>query len=141
MKRRRNSLRLNVFDYSQPAAYFVTLCTHDRMRVLGRVVNGRMILSETGKIVENVWKEIPDHFPTVQVEVFQIMPDHVHGIVEIRDLITQNKSNPVGVEYIQPQRENPSAISLQSLRLRVFFSTQKTYPCLEPVVPHTYFRR
>jgi len=63
-----------------------------------------MILSETGKIVENVWKEIPDHFPTVQVEVFQIMPDHVHGIVEIRDLITQNKSNPVGVEYIQPRQ-------------------------------------
>jgi REP element-mobilizing transposase RayT len=74
------------------------------MQVLGRVVDGRMILSETGKIVETDWKEIPDHFPTVRVDVFQIMPDHVHGIVEIRDLNNQNKNNPVGAEYIQPRR-------------------------------------
>ncbi len=74
------------------------------MQVLGRVVDGRMILSETGKIVENYWKEIPDHFPTVRVDAFQIMPDHVHGIVEIRDLTSQNKNNPVGAEYIQPRR-------------------------------------
>ena len=84
VKARHNSLRLKGFDYSQPGAYFVTLCTYNRRRVLGEVVDGRMVLSEVGRVVEDAWRQIPDHFKNTSVDVFQIMPDHVHGIVEIR---------------------------------------------------------
>jgi REP element-mobilizing transposase RayT len=46
--------------------------------------------------VEGVWKEIPDHFPTVRVDVFQIMPDHVHGIVGIQALTNQQEQSSRG---------------------------------------------
>ncbi|MFN0157615.1 MAG: transposase, partial [Bacteroidota bacterium] len=96
IKRRRNSLRLKGFDYSEPGGYFVTICTYERRCVLGEVADGRMILSDEGKAVENAWKQIPDHFENTKLDVFQIMPNHVHGIIEIKE------PNHVGARHVVP---------------------------------------
>ena len=56
------------------------------MCILGDVVEGTMRLSETGKIVETCWKEISAHFQNTRVDVFQVMPNHVHGIIEIKEI-------------------------------------------------------
>ncbi len=101
--RRKNSYRLKRYDYSDPGAYFVTMVTKNRVHVFGDVVDGVMKLSETGKIAESYWREIPMHFPNTNVEVFQIMPNHIHGIVEIRNALRIH-AQPVRVEYIQPER-------------------------------------
>lgn len=77
-----------------------------------------MALSRTGATVEKCWKEIPAHFENTRVEVFRIMPNHLHGIVEIRERMAPTTThaqtgevkptdNPVGVEYIQPLRNQP----------------------------------
>ena len=50
-----------------------------------------MILNEYGVIVQKWWEEIPIHFPTVELGVFVIMPNHVHGIV----FITTNRRGDV----------------------------------------------
>jgi len=42
-----------------------------------------MILSASGVIAERYWREIPKHFPFVDLDVFIIMPDHMHGIIII----------------------------------------------------------
>jgi putative transposase len=83
--RRRSSLRLKGHDYSQPGEYFVTICTADRKCVLGGIVDGKMRLSEIGKIVDVCWRQVPDHFPNTKVGAFQIMPNHVHGIFQIKE--------------------------------------------------------
>jgi REP element-mobilizing transposase RayT len=100
----RKSIRLKGFDYSQPAEYFVTICTKDRACILGEIVDGGIRLSETGMIAETCWREIPEHFENTIVDVFQLMPNHVHGIIEIREQFwsTPTHTQPVGVEYIQP---------------------------------------
>lgn len=82
---RRRSIRLQVYDYSQAGAYFVTLCTQDATCLFGNIADGEMLLNEAGRVVEMCWKEIPNHFPHVQLDEFVIMPNHVHGILFIGD--------------------------------------------------------
>lgn len=84
-KNRRNSLRLKGYDYSQPGEYFVTICTRDRKCVLGTVENGKMRLSELGKIVDAYWRKVPEDFPNMRLGGFQIMPNHMHGVIQIKE--------------------------------------------------------
>ena len=98
MIRRRNSNRLQNYDYSQKGYYFVTICTKNRECLLGEISDGKMYLSAIGKIAENFWKEIQKHFPRTELDEYVVMPNHVHGIVIV---------NGVGVENFQPlHREN-----------------------------------
>jgi REP element-mobilizing transposase RayT len=78
-------LRMEGKDYSAPGYYFVTLCTDERRRLFGRLVGEQIVLSELGQVVAKCWAEIPAHFPNVEAGVFQVMPDHFHGIVRIRE--------------------------------------------------------
>ncbi len=75
--------RIPEYDYSQPGAYFVTIMTHDRKPIFGRIINGDMELNGIGKMVKEVWMAIPDHFPNVELGEFVIMLNHVHGIISI----------------------------------------------------------
>lgn len=89
MQPRHKFTRLRGYDYAQGGAYFVTINTYDRRHWLGRVVAGTantdafVELSDDGLIVQECWDGIPVHFPGVFTDAFQIMPDHLHGIVVI----------------------------------------------------------
>jgi len=76
----RQSIRKKAWDYSASADYFVTTNTHAGRALFGAIVNGRVVLSEAGKVAEACWREIPTHFPRVALDEFVIMPNHVHGI-------------------------------------------------------------
>jgi putative transposase len=82
--KRRRSIRLKGYDYSQPGGYFVTICTHGKKCSFGDVIDGKMVLSTTGLIAEGCWKEIPEHFSGVVLDAFVFMPNHIHGIIMIR---------------------------------------------------------
>jgi REP element-mobilizing transposase RayT len=87
----RSSLRLKGFDYSEPGAYFVTICTEDRVCYLGNIVDGITVSYPIGDVIRQIWQEIPRKFQNVDIDAFIIMPNHVHGIViinkECKDLI------------------------------------------------------
>ena len=74
-KFRRRSIRLPEYDYSSEGNYFITICTKNKEEFFGKVINGKMILSETGNIVEAIWKQIPDKFSNIILGEFQVMPD------------------------------------------------------------------
>lgn len=59
----------------------MTIVTQGRECVFGEIVDGEMRPNEYGKIVQKWWNEIPIHFPTVELGMFVIMPNHVHGII------------------------------------------------------------
>jgi len=91
MNKNRHSIRLKKYDYSQSGYYFVTICTENRLCIFGDIVVGatrgspaHMKLNEMGKIIENVWESLPNHH-SVELDVFQIMPNHVHFIIQIVD--------------------------------------------------------
>lgn len=79
----RRSIQLKIYDYSQPGAYFITICTNNHQCTFGEVVNGKMILNGYGKIAQQCWLGIPKHFPNVELDKFVIMPNHIHGIIVI----------------------------------------------------------
>ena len=77
----RRSIRLPGYDYQTAGAYFVTLCTQNRLCLFGDIANGEMILNGSGYMVHRVWNELPQFYPGVNIDAFQIMPNHVHGII------------------------------------------------------------
>jgi len=76
----RRSVRLPAYDYAQPGAYFMTICTQNRECVFGRIVDGRMILTEPGQMVEAMRRQLP-RYHGVDVDAFVVMPNHIHGII------------------------------------------------------------
>ncbi|MBI9036204.1 MAG: transposase [Bacteroidales bacterium] len=79
----RKSIRLKGYDYSQEGLYFITICTHNRECLFGEIANNTMILNNAGKIANQCWLQIPHHFPNTQLHQHIIMPNHIHGIIEI----------------------------------------------------------
>jgi putative transposase len=77
------TIRLPDYDYSQPGAYFVTICTRERACIFGDIANGEMYLNELGRIIWNIWQSLPARYPQINLGPAVVMPNHFHGIVEI----------------------------------------------------------
>jgi len=81
--RNRRSIRLKDYDYTKDGYYFITVCTYKQEYLLGECLDGSVILSRFGKIVERCWQELPSHFAGIDVSNYIIMPNHIHGIIKI----------------------------------------------------------
>lgn len=80
----RKSPRLKDFDYQSPGAYFVTVCTSGRKRLLGTVSpDGALTKSAVGDLVQRTWESLPLRYDRVGIDTFVVMPDHFHGILWI----------------------------------------------------------
>jgi REP element-mobilizing transposase RayT len=107
LARRRKPLRLKGYDYSQAGAYFVTICAKDRKHLFGRILGETMEANTYGHIVEESWRDIPNHGRGVELDEFILMPNHIHGIVVIFDDIP---SVGVGSEPVPTKRHSLSEI-------------------------------
>ncbi|WP_132014634.1 transposase [Hydrogenispora ethanolica] len=83
----RRSIRLKGYDYSRAGLYFITICTQSRLHLLGKIENGAMILNDAGRMVATVWNEIPQHYSGFAIHEFVVMPNHIHGIIEIMAMV------------------------------------------------------
>ncbi len=81
----RKPNRMKDFDYSINGAYFITTCVQDRIPYFGKIKEGKILLNEYGKIVQQVWNNLPKHYANCFLGEFVIMPNHVHGIIFIND--------------------------------------------------------
>ena len=61
----RRSIRLKGYDYAQEGLYFITICCFENKHLFGKIMDGVMVLNEAGKVAENCWLEIPEHFKDV----------------------------------------------------------------------------
>lgn len=79
----RRSIRLPDVDYSAEGGYFVTLVTHQRECLFGKIVNGVMQLSDFGRIARDEWFRTKELRPNVELlkDEFVVMPNHIHGII------------------------------------------------------------
>ncbi|MDC0449194.1 hypothetical protein OAL67_01140 [bacterium] len=80
---RVGTIRRQNWDYSAPGFYFVTISTFHKIKYLGFWDGNNVVYSEAGRIVHEIWKSIPDHFDNAVLDEFVVMPDHVHGIIQI----------------------------------------------------------
>lgn len=89
----RKSLRLKHYDYSQNGLYFLTLCSKNRECLFGEIITDVMVLNNLGKKVTEFWLNIPDYYPQVKLHQFVVMPNHIHGIIEIAKEETRGECN------------------------------------------------
>jgi REP element-mobilizing transposase RayT len=82
----RQTIRLTHRDYTWTNAYFVTIRAA-RPEPLFETLILRQLLLET-------WQSLPDHFPTISLDEFIIMPDHIHFILWLNN--TQEKAPTLG---------------------------------------------
>jgi REP element-mobilizing transposase RayT len=82
-KHHRRSVRLKGYDYATAGAYFLTVCTQGRACLFGSMVKGEMRLNAAGCMVQDIWNEIAPRYAGVDTDGFQIMPNHIHGIIVI----------------------------------------------------------
>ena len=101
-KYRIASARAPFHDYASDGAYFITICTKNRIPWFGAVKNGKMELSAAGLLAWECWLEIPEHFPFVSLGAFVAMPDHVHGII----IIDKNGMVP-DTRYVEARHAAP----------------------------------
>ncbi|MGB8689081.1 MAG: transposase [Microcoleus sp.] len=81
----RRSLRLRQYDYTQAGAYFLTICCYQKNCLFGEINGGIMYLNATGEAVQQVWSNLPNNFPQIELDDFVIMPNHLHGIICLID--------------------------------------------------------
>lgn len=79
----RRSIRMRGWDYTSRVYYFVTCNTRGNKPLFGTVVNGRMVLSEAGRVAEEEWHRSAVIRGGIELDAFVVMPNHVHGIVRL----------------------------------------------------------
>lgn len=92
--------------------YFITICTQNRESFFGDVIERQGVTflqpSVIGQIAIDYWLAIPTFFPFVELDSFQLMPNHLHGILWICKPdaeATDDQPNQFG-----PQRQNLASI-------------------------------
>jgi putative transposase len=86
-KYRNESARLKNWNYASEGVYFITICTKDRIHYFGEIKDGKMICNDLGKQVFHEWHSTPHIRSDMNLDmtVFVVMPNHIHGIIMIRD--------------------------------------------------------
>lgn len=81
----RRPLRAPAYDYTASGAYFITIVTLDRAYFFGTIADDVFFPTPAGDAVSRVWQDLTSRFPTIEVDHFVVMPNHVHGLLWITD--------------------------------------------------------
>ena len=83
--------RLKQYDYSQNGYYFITICTHNKQKILCNIVGDgvydipKINLFEYGKILEKYIVFMNSKYDNIFIDKHVIMPNHVHLIIKIEN--------------------------------------------------------
>jgi hypothetical protein len=77
------SLRLPYRDYSVPGIYYVTICAENNRCIFGQIENACVQRTRLGEVVRECWAAIPAHYPNAKLHAFVVMPNHLHGLIEL----------------------------------------------------------
>ena len=108
------SARKPNWDYRWQGLYYVTICTRNRNHYFGNVKNGITELSDMGHIAVSHWLDIPTHFSFVEIHNFVVMPNHIHGLLQIRE--NMDNPNPVETLHATSLRHNTTQLPIPSLQ-------------------------
>ncbi|NEQ45030.1 MAG: hypothetical protein F6K00_16290 [Leptolyngbya sp. SIOISBB] len=117
---RRRSIRLRHYDYTAPGFYFVTICTHQRQHLFGKIHNGGMVLNDAGQAAQAYWQRLAQHFGNIRLDAFVVMPNHVHGIIEIVAWPDLSDADKTDRSLPTSRANNPDRSSPTSLRGKAF---------------------
>ncbi len=89
----RKSILLKGNNYAQQGLYFIRIVCKNRAFLFGEIFDGKMHLNDAGKVAEACWLAIPKHFPNAVLHEYFIMPNHIHGIIELETNVRAGAEN------------------------------------------------
>jgi len=92
----RRSIRRKGYDYSREGFYFISLICYERRHYFGFIQNGTMCLNDFGTIVFEEWFKTSQLRPNITLGEFIVMPNHIHGIIHIKESEPSNHEDSVG---------------------------------------------
>lgn len=104
----RKSIRLKGYDYSKAGAYFITICCEKHKCRFGKIIekdmDAKMILNDFGTIAYQQWEKLPDRFTNIELDVFQIMPNHMHWIIFLTDYVSWTGASPACTNGVNDEK-------------------------------------
>ncbi|KAA0138469.1 transposase [Gimesia chilikensis] len=91
---RRKVIRLAGYDYSQSGFYFLTSCTQHSLCLFGTIQDGNMFPNQAGKMVQRLWMKLNEKYPQIILHEMVVMPNHIHGIIQIDHQVETEASSP-----------------------------------------------
>jgi REP element-mobilizing transposase RayT len=73
------------FDNYTEGDYFITICTEEKEHYFGEIREGEMRLTRIGEYTRRTLEELETHYDYVRVEIFVVMPNHIHAILRLRE--------------------------------------------------------
>ncbi|MGH7143389.1 MAG: transposase [Terriglobia bacterium] len=134
----RRSIRLRGFDYTRPGSYFITICAYQQTCLFGRIVDAAFSAGPMGKMVRDVWSEIPGRYPGVALDTFVLMPNHLHGILTIQSVaaggssvLSKHASVPIAASVANGAFTRTSSLSIPEVvqRFKSFTTAQFRLGC------------
>ena len=92
---KRKPTRLSGFDYSTSGAYFITICTANRRKILSTIVGEGSPLPQLlpyGEIVDKWIQRIHEKYPQASADYYVIMPNHIHILLSVVE--NDGRGNP-----------------------------------------------
>ena len=133
---KRKQIRLWAYDYSTPGAYFVTICTHERRCILSDIAVGEGLappetyLSAIGKLVEEQILDLPSRYPSISVDNYVIMPNHIHLIVSIANTTGGASPSPTAGSEASSSESGASPSLFDAVRVLKSLTTRLARPLL-----------
>lgn len=108
-KHHRHSIRLAGYDYSQPGAYFVTVCIYSRECLFGAIAAGAVRLNDCGLVAWEECSRTPCLRAEIELDAFVVMPNHMRGIVIVKgdDQRVGATDANVGAQGLAPLQQPP----------------------------------
>lgn len=106
----RRSIRLKGYDYAQAGLYFITICVQNRECLFGEIINREIALNEFGKIAFNEWQNTIEIRKNIALHDFIIMPNHIHGIIEITDILNTSSEEKKEIGKFQSPSQTIGSI-------------------------------
>ncbi|OIN58455.1 transposase [Arsenicibacter rosenii] len=105
-----DAARLTTYDYGSNGCYFVTICTREKLHYFGDIAGQNheacLVPTPIGQQAIDCWLAIPEHFPFVIPDTFQVMPNHVHGLLWFQ----KEDDRQWGQNTFGPQRQNLASV-------------------------------
>lgn len=108
---KRRSPRLKGYDYGTGGAYFITICVQNRRCILSEIMASKITvgeglappevqLTDKGRVAEEQLVLLPDRFPSVAIDKYVIMPNHIHLIIRLQEAAGGASPSPTVTQVI-----------------------------------------
>ncbi len=130
----RRYIRLKGYDYSQAGGYYVTIVTQLRESFFGKICDGEMIFNDAGRMVNIEWGSLQERFPNIETDVFQVMPNHLHGIIIIHN------PEPVGAGLVPAHATRATTAHATRATTRVAPTIGEIVGAFKSITTHKYIQ-